>query len=111
MDRLAEILSEHDHIQVSCCRAILESADDQKVSSGQNGDQSFNYLVDKATSPRRPHLSGLRQISSISELSSFFSHASLFAFEGVYANVGLDWEAVEMGLAIDMFEGEEIERE
>lgn len=54
---------------------------------------------------RRPMLNSLRQIDSIRDLTSFFSHVSIASYESVYASGGnIDWEAVERGLVGDMFD-------
>lgn len=54
---------------------------------------------------RRPMLNSLRQIDSIRDLTSFFSHVSITSYESVYASGGnIDWEAVERGLVGDMFD-------
>lgn len=51
-------------------------------------------------------LNSLRQIDSIRDLTSFFSHVSITSYESTYASGGnIDWEAVEWGLASDMFDG------
>ena len=101
MDRLAEILAQHDHSHVSDngrCHSAL-------TNTQMSASREFTISVDGVESSlRRPHLAGLHSISSIGELQAFFSHASLFAFEGVYAGAGVDWDAVETGLAKDMFE-------
>jgi len=55
---------------------------------------------------RRPMLNNLRQIDSIRDLISFFSHVSLSSYESIYASVGnIDWEAVEQGILDDIFDG------
>ncbi|KAF9225321.1 hypothetical protein BS17DRAFT_872565 [Gyrodon lividus] len=54
---------------------------------------------------RRPMLNTLRQIDSVRDLTPFFSHVSISAYESVYASTGnIDWEAVEQGLLDDMFD-------
>ncbi|KIM70102.1 hypothetical protein SCLCIDRAFT_1160646 [Scleroderma citrinum Foug A] len=55
---------------------------------------------------RRPMLNNLRQIDSIRDLISFFSHVSLSSYESLYASAGnIDWEAVEQGILDDIFDG------
>ena len=55
---------------------------------------------------RRPMLSALRQIDSVRDLRTFFSHVSISTYESVYASGGnIDWEAVEQGILEDMFDG------
>ncbi|KAL1409508.1 hypothetical protein Q8F55_003491 [Vanrija albida] len=58
------------------------------------------------TGLRRPHLKGLKTLTSLQQLSTFFSRASIDTFEGVYADTGVDWEAVEDGLNGEIFDGE-----
>lgn len=51
-------------------------------------------------------LNALRQIDSVRDLKTFFSHVSISTYESVYASWGnVDWEAVEQGLLEDMFDG------
>lgn len=51
-------------------------------------------------------LNNLRQIDSIRDLISFFSHVSLSSYESLYASAGnIDWEAVEQGILDDIFDG------
>lgn len=101
MDRLAEILAQHDHSHVSGRTSCKLGSPDMQMSASRDFTIGASG---KEAGLRRPHLAGLHSISSISELQAFFSHASLFAFEGVYAGAGVDWDAVETGLAKDMFE-------
>lgn len=55
---------------------------------------------------RRPMLNALRQIDSVRDLRTFFSHVSISTYESVYASGGnIDWEAVEQGILEDMFDG------
>lgn len=55
----------------------------------------------------KPLLSSLRQskITSIVALEPFFSRASLANYEAVYSLGEVDWDAVELGLQSDLFEG------
>lgn len=53
---------------------------------------------------RRPFLSSLRHITSISELAPFFSQASLTSYESLYSSASVDWDAVDAGLEAEMFD-------
>lgn len=44
-------------------------------------------------------------MSSLKQLQPFFSRASIETFEGVYADTGVDWDAIEDGLVNEIFEG------
>ncbi|KAE8270920.1 hypothetical protein A4X09_0g1426 [Tilletia walkeri] len=53
---------------------------------------------------RKPLLGDVRELDSLDGLVPFFNSVSLAAYEGQYGAVGgVDWEAVERGLAEDMF--------
>lgn len=55
---------------------------------------------------RQPLLRSVKQIESIHDLASFFSHLSILTYEGVYAsNSTIDWDVVEQSLAEDIFDG------
>ncbi|KAJ3809392.1 Dopey, N-terminal-domain-containing protein [Lentinula aff. lateritia] len=55
---------------------------------------------------RRPMLTSTRQIDSIRDLVPFFSSVSITTYESVYASNGsIDWDAIEMGIMDDMFDG------
>lgn len=55
---------------------------------------------------RRPLLNSIHQIDSIRDLLPFFSQVSMTTYESVYTSGGaVDWEAVEEGLFMDMFDG------
>ncbi|TXT04269.1 hypothetical protein VHUM_04267 [Vanrija humicola] len=86
MDRLAEVLAELGPVLPSTPTVPCDQ----------------NHL----TGLRRPHLKGLKTLTSLQQLSTFFSRASIDTFEGVYADTGVDWEAVEDGLNGEIFEGE-----
>lgn len=60
--------------------------------------------LEESTKLRRPRLSSVKAISSIHQLESFFSRASIDTFEGVYRDAGVDWAAVEEGLNGEIFE-------
>ncbi|KAK1927398.1 Dopey, N-terminal-domain-containing protein [Papiliotrema laurentii] len=83
MDTMAEILREHSH--------------------GSKGDME-QLQLEESTKLRRPRLSSVKAISSIHQLESFFSRASIDTFEGVYRDAGVDWAAVEEGLNGEIFE-------
>jgi hypothetical protein len=61
------------------------------------------------TTLRRPLLRGIRisgeGTTSIREFQPFFSHISLYAYEGTCGGGLVDWDAVEGGLAEDLFDG------
>lgn len=86
MDRLAEVLAELGPVSPTTPTVPCDQ----------------NHL----TGLRRPHLKGLKTLTSLQQLSTFFSRASIDTFEGVYADTGVDWEAVEDGLNGEIFEGE-----
>lgn len=74
----------------------------------RTGITTPNHLADFATERplRRPLLNLLRQIDSIRDLIPFFSNVSIASYESVYASGGnVDWEAVELGIMDDMFDG------
>jgi len=54
---------------------------------------------------RRPLLGSIKSIDSIQDLQPFFSRVSLFAYESTYAGGLVDWDAVELGLLNDIFDG------
>jgi len=55
---------------------------------------------------RSPLLNSIQRIESVQELVPFFSSVSISSYEGVYTSGGnVDWEAVERGLMLDMFDG------
>jgi hypothetical protein len=56
--------------------------------------------------PRRPHLAGVRALTSLHQLQPFFSRASIDTFEGVYNDAGVDWDAIEEGLNAEIFESQ-----
>lgn len=60
-------------------------------------------MVD-TTSLRRPRLTNLNTLTSLYQLQSFFARASIDTFEGVYANAGIDWDAIEKGLDSEIFD-------
>ena len=98
MDRLAEILLEHAGSQVGHTSEIV---------TNPQGVQQFDPLSprDRIT-PRRPQLSKIKTLTSLRQLQPFFSRASIETFEGVYADAGVDWDAIEDGLVSEIFEGE-----
>lgn len=98
MDRLAEILLEHTGSQVSL--SCLTATDSQAVSHVDPLSPR-----DRVT-PRRPQLTKLHTLTSLKQLQPFFSRASIETFEGVYADAGVDWEAIEDGLVAELFEGD-----
>jgi len=69
---------------------------------------AFSALPTPGSNPRmlrRPMLTHLRQIDSIRDLVPFFSSVSVATYESIYSSGGnIDWEEVERGLLIDMFE-------
>jgi hypothetical protein len=87
MDRLAEIL----------------------IDLGGEGDQqvrAFEPLSPRERiTPRRPQLSKFKTLSSLKQLQPFFSRTSIETFEGVYADAGVDWDAIEDELVSEIFEG------
>ena len=86
MDRLAEIVLDH-------------------TKERMNGDATSSLFISTdPASPRRPRLSNLHQIQSLTELQPFFSRASIDTYEGIYQNAGVDWDAIEEGLNAEMFE-------
>lgn len=91
MDRLADILSE----QASKSKPV------------ENAVKMEPYDV-AAAAPRRPHLSSVKSIASIHQLQPFFARASMNTFDGVYADAGVDWEAIEEGITAEIFEGDVI---
>lgn len=97
MDRLAEILLEHTGSQVS---PRWTATDSQAVSHVDPLSPR-----DRVT-PRRPQLTKLHTLTSLKQLQPFFSRASIETFEGVYADAGVDWEAIEDGLVAELFEGD-----
>lgn len=54
---------------------------------------------------RRPLLGNIKQLSNIKDLLPFFSQVSMSSFESVYGLGGPDWELIERGLLVEMFEG------
>ncbi|KAL7419677.1 hypothetical protein Q5752_005591 [Cryptotrichosporon argae] len=87
MDRLSEILTEHAHATLTI-------------------DAPLEPAINVA-GPRRPRLAHVRTLTQLHQLHTFFARASIDTFEGVYANGGVDWEAVEDGLVGEIFEGRE----
>ena len=88
MDQLAEIVSD------------LHISESKRASSSTLPEHSNNHTM------REPLLKGVRQIDSIHDLSTFFSHVSILSYESVYASGGtVNWEAVEDSLVDDMFTG------
>ncbi|ORY25817.1 Dopey, N-terminal-domain-containing protein [Naematelia encephala] len=90
MDRLSEILSEHQHSTAAHPTLLSDDA----VNENEESDGI-----------RRPRLGGIKALQSLYQLQPFFARASIDTFEGVYANHGVDWEAVEDGLSGEIFEG------
>lgn len=85
VDRLAEILAESATVTKTDDAIPVESSDDR---------------------PRRPHLAGVRTLTSLHQLQPFFSRASIETFEGVYNDAGVDWDAIEEGLNAEIFESQ-----
>jgi len=54
---------------------------------------------------RRPMLAFVYKINHIRDLLQFFSTVSITSYESVYGSGSVDWEAVEVGLLSEMFEG------
>lgn len=83
----------------------------QERTRSKNGHVAFPSASASVSFPetqmmRRPMLTALRQIDSVRDLRTFFSHVSISTYESVYASGGnIDWEAVEQGLLDDMFDG------
>ncbi|EIW69034.1 hypothetical protein TREMEDRAFT_71761 [Tremella mesenterica DSM 1558] len=90
MDRLAEIINEHSHSQSHFSSSM------EKISSSLSMEDSTLTL-------RRPRLAGVKTLTSLNQLKEFFARASLDTFESVYNNMGVDWDAVEEGLAKEIF--------
>nr|XP_031863087.1 uncharacterized protein CI109_001565 [Kwoniella shandongensis]KAA5530159.1 hypothetical protein CI109_001565 [Kwoniella shandongensis] len=95
MDRLSDILSEgvfHGAPPVS-----EKDGDASSIALPNTTDRGENGL-------RRPRLSSVRSLTSLYQLQSFFSRASMDTFEGVYENVGVDWDVVEDDLNAEIFD-------
>lgn len=107
MDRLSEILSEHSHVRV---RPPLHSYSlpakkaDACTLQQNHGPVVLDGYDEDQQSLRRPRLTALRHLSSLTQLQPFFARASIDTFEGVYSDQGTDWEAVEAGLDHEIFE-------
>ena len=54
---------------------------------------------------RRPRLTIVKNIDSLSQLTPFFSRATIDTYEGAYLHGDVDWEAVEEGLSSEIFDG------
>ncbi|KAK4687443.1 hypothetical protein P7C73_g2673, partial [Tremellales sp. Uapishka_1] len=83
MDRLSEILSEQSHT---------------------HAEPDTEILIPSRDTLRCPRLSSIKQVSSLYQLQPFFSRASIDTFEGLYHDVGVDWDAVEDGLNREIFD-------
>jgi hypothetical protein len=84
LDRLSEVLTEHSH-----------------------GTQQDSDMPDEEECPsrlRKPRLAGMRNLTSLRQLRSFFARASIDTFEGVYEGWSVDWKAVEEGFESEIFE-------
>jgi hypothetical protein len=84
MDRLSEILSEN-------------------VDTAHSPMSLGAEWTGSPTGLRRPHLTGIKSLTSLHQLQPFFSRASIDTYEGVYGDVGVDWDAVEEGLEEEIF--------
>ncbi|KAG6813245.1 hypothetical protein H0H92_012882 [Tricholoma furcatifolium] len=87
---------------------LAEIAGALPVGDGANGVTTPNAVLTFADDRplRRPMLNSLRQIESIRDLIPFFSNVSITSYESIYASSGnVDWEAVELGIMDDMFDG------
>ena len=88
MDQLAEIVS------------------DLHISEAKRSSSSVIPDLPASRTMREPLLRGIRQIDSIHDLSTFFSHVSIMSYESVYASGGtVNWTATEDSLVQDMFTG------
>jgi len=56
---------------------------------------------------RKPLLNKIHKIDSIRPLERFFSKISVMNYEACYAGGGVDWDAVELDLECDLFDGKE----
>ncbi|KAK8861427.1 hypothetical protein IAR55_002246 [Kwoniella newhampshirensis] len=90
MDRLSDILAE----------GAVHGAGPDKDTDAQSLLLPDQHDV---SGLRRPRLSSVKSLTSLYQLQSFFSRASMDTFEGVYENVGVDWEVVEEGLNGEIF--------
>lgn len=86
MDRLTDILA-----QAGTVKPVANAVEIQTNDS---------------SAPRKPHLANVKALSSLQQLQPFFARASIETFEGVYADVGVDWDTIEEGLTGEIFEGE-----
>lgn len=59
------------------------------------------------TMGRKPLLNKIHKIDSIRPLERFFSKISVMNYEACYAGGGVDWDAVELDLECDLFDGKE----
>lgn len=103
MDRLGEIVGGRQDLLTK--RASLTPKQPQP---GTNGFDAIPGTT-AAARPSRPLLSNLRQsrITTLASLEPFFSRASLSNYEAVYALGGVDLQAVEASVEMDLFEGDE----
>ncbi|CED83410.1 Dopey and related predicted leucine zipper transcription factors [Phaffia rhodozyma] len=98
MDHLAELIRDSPHF----------SKNDGKLHPPESGDDVLESSHSTSTTAfRRPRLSHLKKISSISELEPFFAHASSAAYEALYSARDVDWTVVDDGLEAELFEGSE----
>jgi hypothetical protein len=104
MDRLSEILSEHKHSRVSCPNTIRWGEADVQTNHEPVPLDVYDY---DTTALRRPRLTDVHHLTSLSQLQPFCARASIDTFEGVYGNQGVDWDNVESGLDREVFESRE----
>ncbi|SCZ93044.1 BZ3500_MvSof-1268-A1-R1_Chr6-2g08425 [Microbotryum saponariae] len=102
MDRLGEII--HDgRFAPSSPSASISPVVTRGGGVGTASESTAAWASDRIT-PRRPMLVG-RRVNTIGDLIPFFSTVSLAAYESVYGSGGrIDHEAVEKGLARDLFD-------
>lgn len=101
MDRLREIVSS---------RHLPGSGHGRQMSLTPKAALALNGAgIYRPPQSSRPLLSRVRQskITSLSALEPFFQRASLSNYETVYALGGVDWQAVETSVEMDLFEGDE----
>jgi hypothetical protein len=98
MDRLGEIVSS---------RHLPGHGHGRQMSLTPKAALAFKGYRPPQTS--RPLLGRVRQskITSLSALEPFFQRASLSNYEAVYALGGVDWQATEASVEMDLFEGDE----
>ncbi|SCV67868.1 BQ2448_5479 [Microbotryum intermedium] len=106
MDRLGEIIHDGRHSPSSPSTSISPVVQRGGAGGGTGttvSESTVAWASDRIT-PRRPMLVG-RRVNTIGDLIPFFSTVSLAAYESVYGSGGrIDHEAVEKGLARDLFD-------